>query len=266
MSNNRFEELDYFIFCTTNERYIENTYVSLKSFYEYNDYPVTVFLIDCETNRFDEFEKVSTEKLDFEFLEKHHHYQDAVKPIIAKIKIFGDSKHSYNLSFDTDTLFVGKIDDAIQEYKDNLIGSCEIEKGTINAGFMIYHKTEKINLFEKFEELRKSHGFFNCPEETFLNFVFKDSREFISKKFNTNFWTGEVEDAVMIHYAGINKPFSFFNLSYPYLMVVVLKDFKRYYDFCEKLQLSEEFKKDLEKSKKNYEWTRTLFHHIHKRV
>ena len=55
MSSNSYQELDYFIFCATDDSYIENTYVTLHSFYQFNDLPVTVFVLGNKTDRFNEF-------------------------------------------------------------------------------------------------------------------------------------------------------------------------------------------------------------------
>ena len=135
MSSNSYQELDYFIFCVTDDNYIENTYVTLHSFYQFNDLPVTVFVLGNKTDRFNEFAKVTVKYLELDFNTKHPFYAN-IKPVIAKLKIFDDSNHQYNLSFDTDTLFTGSISDTLKEYQGTFIGVDEHEKHEINAGFI----------------------------------------------------------------------------------------------------------------------------------
>ena len=167
LSSNSYQELDYFIFCVTDDNYIENTYVTLHSFYQFNDLPVTVFVLGNKTDRFNEFAKVTVKYLELDFNTKHQFYAN-IKPVIAKLKIFDDSNHQYNLSFDTDTLFTGSISDTLKEYQGTFIGVDEHEKHEINAGFIILKKVN-FSLFERFKEFTTKHGLSNCPEQDYLN-------------------------------------------------------------------------------------------------
>lgn len=261
MSSNRFQELDYFIFCVTDNDYIDNAYISLHSFYKFNDYPVTVYVLGKRTNKFNEFKNVTVKYFDFNFDLKHPFYKN-LKPVLAKLKIFDESSHQYNLSFDTDTLFNGNIDEVFKDYKDSLIGVNESEKNEINAGFIIVKKPD-FSIFDKFKTFTEKHGLLNCPEQDFLNFIFKDSRENIDTKYNVCYWTDKnfKDKFTMFHYAGEIKPFYFHNIKYEKLNKFQLSHFKIYFNYCKNLKLSKKFKGELKLSEKNYELLNSLFHY-----
>lgn len=261
MSSNCFQELDYFIFCVTDNDYIDNTYVSLHSFYKFNDYPVTVYVLGKRTKKFNEFKNVTVKYFDFNFDLKHPFYKN-LKPVLAKLKIFDESSYPYNLSFDTDTLFNGNIDEVFKDYKESLIGVNESEKNEINAGFIIVKKPD-FSIFDKFKTFTEKHGLLNCPEQDFLNFIFKNSRENIDTKYNVCYWTDEnfKDKFTMFHYAGEIKPFYFHNIKYEKLNKFQLSHFKIYFNYCKNLKLSKKFKEELKLSEKNYELLNSLFHY-----
>lgn len=261
LSSNSYQELDYFIFCVTDDNYIENTYVTLHSFYQFNDLPVTVFVLGNKTDRFNEFPKVTIKYLELDFNAKHQFYAN-IKPVIAKLKIFDDSNHQYNLSFDTDTLFTGSISDTLKEYQGTFIGVDEPEKHEINAGFIILKKVN-FSLFERFKEFTTKHGLPNCPEQDFLNFIFKDNKSYLDTKYNVCQWTDKTlnSEPVMIHYAGTIKPFAFNTVKYEYLNKAQFKLFKYYYTYCRYLTLSKEFREKLIVAERKYELFSTLLHY-----
>lgn len=246
---------EYLIFCVTDKAYLENTYVTLKSFFKYNDFNVTVFTPDSKNfqeikDRLKEF-NVSVEFINVD-VEMEHFFYKHLKPVIAKLKIFDNSKYKYNLCFDTDTLFLGSIKDVIKEYNSSLIGVKERIKNDINVGFCIYKKTD-LNLFEKFKEYSLKYGYFNCPEQDFLNFIIKD-REYLETKYNICYWTGDSEDKIMIHYASEYKPFNFkIPKEFAIDVIFQLKLFKYYFDFMKDLRPSKEFLSKIEKAKRFYE-------------
>lgn len=246
---------EYLIFCVTDKAYLENTYVTLHSFFKYNDYKVTVFTPDFENfqeikDRLKEF-NVSVEFINID-VEMEHFFYKHLKPVIAKLKIFDNSKYKYNLCFDTDTLFLGSIKDVIKDYNSSLIGVKERLKKDINVGFCIYKKSN-LKLFEKFKEYSEKYGYFYCPEQDFLNFIIED-KEYLDTKYNICYWTNDSKEKIMIHYASKFKPFNFkIPKEFTTDVIFQLRLFKHYFDFIKDLNINKEVKDKIEKAKRFYE-------------
>lgn len=145
-----------------------------------------------------------------------------------RIKILDDLKTKYSkiLMLDTDILVLGNLEDLFSlsgdfiygrdEYRNHLafrkrfLGDLWFKpKFYLNSGVLLLPSKvlKTLNLFEAFKsELSSRAGEYLCPEQDFLNFVFKDKTFDLGKEYNLFVTTKDFSKPKVIHYMGTAKP------------------------------------------------------------
>jgi hypothetical protein len=247
-------DITYSFACVCNTKYIENTIVCLTSLFEHNDVPVDLYMVNSEkTKAFDRFKNVRVHYVYYAIDRRLYTftiYRECLEEIVFKLQILDTSSSDYTVLFDTDTLFVDSIEDALIEYPTTLnIVKPKFFEG-VNAGFIIYKKNPK-KLFDELMKDIHNDVRYILLEEEFLYKHFKDDITFLDSRFNYSEWMSDTTSKpAMIHYIGRFKPFKMFDRLIPDLFAT--KYFNYYYDFVDKHPdiVSDKFKQTLAKTKR----------------
>ena len=246
-------DVTYSFACVCNTNYIENTVVCLTSFFEHNQIPVDLYMVNSEkTHAFDKFDLIrvhytyyAIDKQVYDFTK----YRHCLEEIAFRFSLVDKMTTDYLVIFDTDTLFVDSISDAIKIYDTALnIVKPKFFKG-VNAGFMIFKKNDK-RLFDTFIRNILNGVRYNLLEEQFLYEMFENDITFIDSRYNYSEWMVDTDSSpVMYHFIGDFKPFRMFKKLVPQLFAT--KYFDVYYDFVDKHPniVSDNFKNTLRLTK-----------------
>lgn len=233
----------------------------MESFYRHNDYPIDLYLINSvKTDRFKRFPKVNVHyhyyAIDSSICENSA-YRKHLEEICFKLKVMDACKSEYLLMFDTDTLFLGSIENALKDYRTHLNVVPQKLFDGINIGFFIYKKTN-IKLFESFINSCASGKFYYTLEEEFLYAVFKGDITFLDSCYNySEIFYDPKEPVKMVHFIGNMKPYTLPKIND--ISGCLIKYFDKYYEFAKTVKgLSEAFKMRLKKSEVYYKMIRKI--------
>lgn len=261
------KSIKYKCFCVADSNYIDQALLSIKSYFEHNTFPVTLYKFgDFDTSKFTEFKNLTIEQvgdLDIPYYDNYSSYKDTVNLISAKIKIFDDliGQYDYAVCFDVDSIFTGNVDEIFREYENDLMGVPEPwakedvhrDSKYLNAGFLIYKLGNP--LLSEYKKFLKENWWVLFPEQDFLSYHVK-KREVIPLKYNymPNGYAA-TEDTRFIHFASPLKPFGFkdFNRFFVRKSKEFAETFSMYFDYVSKNKniLSDKFyEKCLETSKR----------------
>lgn len=253
-------------FCVSDKNYLENTFVTLSSYFDFNTHEVTLYVFDCEDKdleKFKKFENLKIKKLEKVEIPKnkcYEYYRDTINFISAKIRIFDilNGHYDYALCFDTDSIFLGNVENVFENLNTEveLLGVEENwidyeykpltyrTKPYLNVGFLIIKLNYTENLFKEYLNFLNSGKHTQCPEQDFLNYHFK-KRDIIPTKYNFLINNHDVIDDIrFVHFCSTIKPF---NISIDELMITIkryndyLRFFNKYYKYIEKIDISDEF-------------------------
>lgn len=247
-------------FVVSDENYLDNTYVSVRSYFEHNSHPLTLYtfceLSDPKLDRFRAIEGLSLEHLDrfdIPVQKEYEYYKNTVDFICAKLYIIEKLKNDYDICafFDTDTYFLGNVDELFREHDYDLAGIEEIwnipefrKRPYLNCGLMIL-KLGNIGdiIGDFFKFLNKYNGLIFYPEQDFLcNYV--KSRKSLEPHYNfmPNYYAeDELSSCIrMVHFAYPHKPFK---VAQNCLHNIICRNTVKFYDlyYC----LVEKYKDDL---------------------
>lgn len=274
-------------FCVSDKNYLEPTFVALNSYFEYNSHEVTLYVFnvnDYDLEKFKIFKNLKIEKLELVELpqnKSYEYYKDTINYISAKVRIFDLIKNEYDyaLCFDTDAFFTGNVEDIFNEIEDNyeLYGVEEHwvdyiwkkidfrTKPYLNVGFLIVKLNYSENLFNEYLKFLNLKNGTQFPEQDFLNWFFK-KRTTINTKYNyliNNF--DLIDDIRFVHFCSVLKPFSI-HVDEIFIRLNRYKEylamFNKYYSYINNLNISENFKKQCEKVKKQM----NIMKYIQKRI
>lgn len=228
------ENTRYKCFCVVDSNYVEPALLAIKSYFEHNSFPITLYMFDdFDTSRFEQFKNLTIEKvgdLDVPYYDHYPSYKDSINLISAKIKIFDDliGKYDYAAYFDVDSIFTGNVDETFKEYENDLMGVPELwaaedaHRGDkyLNVGFLIYKLGKPLlEAYKKF----LSNTWVLFPEQDFLSYFIKN-REVLPLKYNyMPAGYPILEDIRFIHFSSLIKPFSLKKLNF-----YIVKHSKRY--------------------------------------
>lgn len=265
---------NYKVFCVADKKYEDCALIALKSYFEHNTHPVTLYAFDdLDKTRFSGLKGLTIEPIKTFEIPKYESFRDywaTIDKISAKIGIFDSliGEYEYACCFDLDSIFCGNVDELFVPQKYDLMGVEEYWGNTatfrgypyFNAGFLIYKLNQP--LFEHYLEFLKN--WWICfPEQDFLS-TFIKSRGSLPIKYNFLPSHHPLSDDIrFIHYAMPYKPFrcvpvwlqTFLNKIQPILFSMDV-----YWNYVKKnkIDLTGDFYKNCEMANKNLQIIRLI--------
>lgn len=250
---------NYKVFCVADKKYEDCALIALKSYFEHNTHPVTLYAFDnLNRERFKDFKELTIESIKTFEVPRYESFRDywaTIDKISAKIRIFDSliGEYEYACCFDLDSIFLGNVDELFVPQKYDLMGVEEywgrddMYRGFpyFNAGFLIYKLNQ--SLFGHYLEFLKNKWTI-FPEQDFLS-TFIKSRGVLNPKycFMPNH-CDLIDDIRFIHYALPVKPFNVSNNENFYITMAIhryLFSYDYYWDYVKKNKniVTEEFYK-----------------------